>query len=85
MEGKRRRGQQRIQRWWDGITDSNGHEFEQIGDSEEWESLACHSPWGHKETDTTEPLSNDIKMKRRKCSLCNFKFVFSFGDMVLEF
>ena len=27
IEGRRRRGQQRM-RWLDGITDSNGHEFE---------------------------------------------------------
>ena len=33
----------------------NGHEFEQTpGDSEEQGSLACCSPWGHKELDTTE-------------------------------
>ena len=32
----------------------NGHEFEQVlGDSEEWYSLACCSPWGRKELDTT--------------------------------
>ena len=31
-----------------------GHEFEQIlGDSEGQESLACSSPWDHKESDTT--------------------------------
>ena len=30
----------------------NGHEFEQTpGDSEGRGSLACHSPWGHKESD----------------------------------
>ena len=30
----------------------NGYEFEQtLGDSEGLESLACHSPWGHKEWD----------------------------------
>ena len=34
----------------------NGHEFEQTpGDSEGQGSLACCSPWGHKESDT---LSN---------------------------
>ena len=34
-------------------------EFEQIlGDSEEQGGLACCSPWGHKESDTTEPLNN---------------------------
>ena len=32
----------------------NGHEFEEIlGDSEGQGSLTCHSPWGHKELDTT--------------------------------
>ena len=32
----------------------NGHEFEQThGDSEGQGSLACCSPWGHKESDTT--------------------------------
>ena len=37
----------------------NGHEFEQIpGDSEGWGSLACCSPWGCKELDTTEQLKN---------------------------
>ena len=30
----------------------NGHEFEQtLGDSEGQGSLACCSPWGHKESD----------------------------------
>ena len=35
----------------------NGHEFEQalgVGDGQG--SLACCSPWGHKESDTTEQL-----------------------------
>ena len=33
----------------------NGHEFEQtLGDSEEQGSLESCSPWGHKESDTTE-------------------------------
>ena len=32
----------------------NGHEFEKtLGDSEELGSLACCSPWDHKELDTT--------------------------------
>ena len=35
-----------------------GHEFEQAsGDSEGWGSLACCSPWGHKESDMTEWLN----------------------------
>ena len=33
----------------------NGHEFEQtLGDNEGQGRLACHSPWGHKVSDTTE-------------------------------
>ena len=33
----------------------NGHEFEQTpGDGERQGSLACCSPWGRKELDTTE-------------------------------
>ena len=33
----------------------NGHELEQIPwDSEEQGSLACCSPWGHKESGTTD-------------------------------
>ena len=33
----------------------NGHEFEQTpGDSGEQRSLAWCSPWGHKESDTTQ-------------------------------
>ena len=35
----------------------NGHESEQaLGDGEGQGSLACCSPWGHKELDTTERL-----------------------------
>ena len=36
----------------------NGHEFEQalgVGDGQG--GLACHSPWGYKESDTTEQLN----------------------------
>ena len=38
----------------------NGHEFEQApGDGEGQGSLVCCSPWGHKESDTTELLNNN--------------------------
>ena len=38
----------------------NGHEFEQtLGDGEGQRSLACCSPWGHKELDTTRDLTNN--------------------------
>ena len=37
----------------------HGHEFEQTpGDGEGQRSLACCSPWGHKEWDTTEQMNN---------------------------
>ena len=37
-----------------------GHEFEQTeGDSEGQGSLVFCSPWGHKESDTTEQLNNN--------------------------
>ena len=45
----------------------NGHEFEQapgIGDGQG--SLACCSPWGHKESDTTERL-NWTELKHKFC------------------
>ena len=38
----------------------NGHEFEQtLGDGEGQGSLACCSPWGHRESDMTEQLNNE--------------------------
>ena len=37
----------------------NGHESEQtLGNSEGWDSLACGSPWGCKDSDTTKRLNN---------------------------
>ena len=37
----------------------NGHEFEQaLGDGEGQGSLVCCSPWGCKESDTTERLTH---------------------------
>ena len=45
-------------RWLDGI-----NEFEQdLGDREGQGSLVCCSPWGHKESDTTEQLNNCMVM-----------------------
>ena len=38
----------------------NGHEFEHaLGDGEGQRSLVCYSPWGHKESDTTQGLNNN--------------------------
>ena len=57
IEGRRRRGQQRM-RWLGWHHQLDGHEFEQalrVGD--EQGSLACSSPWSHKESDITEQLN----------------------------
>ena len=41
----------------------DGHEFEQaLGDSGGQGSLACCSPWGCKESDTTQELNNNERM-----------------------
>ena len=37
----------------------NGHEFEQPPGDDGQESLACYSPWGCEELDTTEQLNNN--------------------------
>ena len=40
----------------------HGHEFEPtLGDSEGQGSLACCSPWSHKESDTADQLNNKTK------------------------
>ena len=55
IEG-RKKGRQ--MRWLDGIT-FNGHEFEQtLGDGGGQGSLACCSPWGHKESEMIYRLNN---------------------------
>ena len=54
IEGRRRRGQQRMRRL-DGITDSTP------ADSEGQGSLACCRSWSRKELDTTEQLNNNYK------------------------
>ena len=42
----------------------DGHESEQtLGDGEGQGSPACCSPWGHKESDTTQRLNNNDKTK----------------------
>ena len=56
VEGRRRRGQQRT-RWLDGITDSMDMSLSKPGVGDGQGSLVCCSPWGHKESDTTERLN----------------------------
>ena len=51
----RRRKQQHRTRWLDSIINSMDMGR---GDNEGQGSLACYSPWGRKESDTTERLSD---------------------------
>ena len=44
-------------RWLDSITNSMHVNLRKLGDSERQGSLACCSPWGHKELDTTQQTS----------------------------
>ena len=56
IEGRRRRGRQSEMVGWHHRL--NGHEFEQalgVGDGQG--GLVCCSPWGRKESDTTERLN----------------------------
>ena len=47
----------------------NKHEFEQtLGDREGQGSLVCRSPWGHKESDTTEWLNNNSTTPQKECA-----------------
>ena len=60
IEGSRIRGQEDEMVGWH--YQLNAYEFEQtLGDSEGQGSLACCSPWGHKESDTTGQLNNRNK------------------------
>ena len=61
VEGRRRRGTTEDEMvGWHHLL--NACEFEQtLGDGEGQGSLACCSPWGHKESDTTEWLNKTNK------------------------
>ena len=53
----------------------NGHESEQaLGGGEGQGSLACYSPWGHKESDTTDKLTTKWVM----CYLIRYNFMRKF-------
>ena len=56
IEGRRRRGQQRM-RWLYGINDSMDVSLSGLRELMRQGSLACCSPWGCKESDTTERLN----------------------------
>ena len=62
IEGRRKRGWQDEMVGWHHWL--HGHEFEQaLGYGEGQGSLVCCSPWGRKESDTTEQLNNKNKNK----------------------
>ena len=52
IEGGRKEWQR--MKWLDGITDSMDKFEQTLGDRDRQGSLACCSPWGHKESDKTE-------------------------------
>ena len=65
IEGRRRRGWQNGWQHW-----LSGHEFEQTpGDGKGQGSLACSSPWGCKESDTTEVTEQQHRLNSERCTL----------------
>ena len=56
IEGRRRRGGQRT-RWLNGIIGSMDKFEQALGIGDGHGSLVCCSPWGCKDSDTTEPLN----------------------------
>ena len=61
IEGRRRRQQDEMIGWHHRL---DGHEFEQaLGIGNGQRSLACCSPWVHKELDTTEQLKTELNLQ----------------------
>ena len=76
IEGRRRRGttEDEMVGWYHRL---NGHEFEQTqGDSGEQGSLACYSPWGHKESDATIALTTTSSKTLKTIIYSRVFFVF---------
>ena len=72
IEGRRRRGQASEDEVAGWHHRRNEHEFGQTsGDCEGQGGLACCSPWGHKESDTTGRLNTTTTFKEGKTCLVN--------------
>ena len=67
-ESRRRRGQQRT-RWLAGITNSVDMSLSKLQDSGGQGSLACCSPWGHKESDMTLCGNNNKVLNIVPCAI----------------
>ena len=58
----------------------HGHEFEQaLKDDVGQGSLSCCSPWGHKESDLIEQLSNNNNLVLPQAFLAPVLLMFQFG------
>ena len=68
IEGKRRRGQQRM-KCLGNITNSMDMSEQTPGDSEGQGSLACCSPGGRKESDITEQVNNNTNLARARVNI----------------
>ena len=58
MEGRWRRGRQRM-RWWDGIIDSTDMSLSKLQETVKTREMCC-SPRGCKESDVTKQLNSNI-------------------------
>ena len=75
IEGRRRRGQQRM-RWLDSINNSMNTNLSKLGDSERHGSLACCSPWSCKELDVTNGI---CWLSEENCSFCSSKYCYAWN------
>ena len=66
---------------WHHLLD--GHEFEQApGDGEEQGSLVCCSPWGYKELDMTERLSDNNHHQLPSTVNNHWKLLYDAGTLI---
>ena len=76
IEGRKTRGQQRT-RWLDGITDSMDMNVSKLRETVGGQrSLMCCSPWGHKQSDTTDWLSSNNHQKNKYLNIIKYMFIY---------